>query len=356
MGQIPKHLTSYKVYKDSLNMADDYLNPQALRPQATTGPFAVSPNPGLQGMYNVRDRARYEDLARLQDILMKLKTDTAQEEYTQGMPVRQAERTAKIADLPMKSRDLAATTGMNEDKRTLSGAMLPGQIDIGKGQQDLDKGQQQIARVIQVIAQTPPGPDYAARLGQVIQGAGYNQQNMPPALRQILSVSNPKEAQQRAQAFIQQQSATNPAYRQAMDVVGAQGQTARDVAEINRKSAKEAALARAAAKNKSAMQLLKESPNPLTAVTRAGMIYADFESDAQTKEYARRVIMQNWEAYVAQVQKGAMAPIPGFPQVKPLRNPYEGRPGPSAAGRIGGESQAYPAGTSDLPQGVTRED
>lgn len=70
----------------------DYINPEAIRPK-----YGWQPQGALAGMWSMRDRFRYDDVASLQDLLMRLQAQKEREELIQGAPVRAAERQQKIS-------------------------------------------------------------------------------------------------------------------------------------------------------------------------------------------------------------------------------------------------------------------
>ena len=70
-----------------------YDNPESIKP-----PYGWQPQGALAGMWSMRDRNRYDSQASLVDLMRMLEAAKQQEEYTQGMPVRAAERGKKITD------------------------------------------------------------------------------------------------------------------------------------------------------------------------------------------------------------------------------------------------------------------
>jgi len=303
------------------NETVNYVNAESIRPG-----YDWKPKGFLAGSLYAKDRMRYEDLAALQDQMARDQAQLSRENVNEGYDARQATRQSEVNDRPLRTRDLGATVGMNEDKAAISKAMRPGQIELGLGQQGLDKGQQGIARVIQTIAQTPPGPDYIPRLQQVMKDSGIDMRNPPPALKSILSVPSPEEAQKAAQAFIQQQSNTNPAYRQAIDVEGMRGNAARDVARIHGQASVDAARQRAAAKVKSYSQALMTENDPTKKLTLAVQIVADPESPEELKQIANVIIQQLQGLVQAKASQGQPPQIPGFPQSAPIPLPQPGLP------------------------------
>ena len=84
---------------------DDYLNPTSIRPE-----YGFKPEGFLGGMHYARDRARYEDVASLQDYMMRnsaQKSGMELQDYTANAPVRDAERLANIE----KAKATSATIG-----------------------------------------------------------------------------------------------------------------------------------------------------------------------------------------------------------------------------------------------------
>jgi hypothetical protein len=324
-------------------MADvDYINPTSIRP-----PYKWQPSSGLAGMFYSRDRDRYEEVARMQDERMRHQTQLSLEDLVQGAPVRAAERTAKIADAPVRSRGLEAITRGQELGTEFTEATQPGKIDLTLGEQSLAKGQQGIARAVQVIAQEPAGPDWAARVGTKIKASGLKPNDPSIQILQgILDTGNPQEAQKRALQWLQLQSQTEPRYREAMDTQRERSRSAAEVANIQGGWAVKAAGARAAAKTKNYMQSLIAENDPTKKMALAVQIVADSNADPILKEVANTLIQQLQGLVQSRAQQGAQPNIPGFPQPRPVPLPQPGLPQP------GGTPQGGPQGA--LPPGVRR--
>lgn len=297
-------------------MPNDYINIDAIAPKQEQ-----MANRGLAGLWQMRDRARYEQLAPMQDEQYRAATELALEDLTQGRPVRQATRDATVRDLPVKSRQLEAQTRGQELGTMFEEAMHPGKVKLGLGQQQLDRGQQGIAGVVQMIAQTPGGPDYVARIGQAIRASGVDPRH--PVLQQILQSQTPEEASQKAYMFIKQQDFTNPAYRQATDLQYMQdsgaGYRARLAADATRDSARTAA----GAKIDTPLDILRKPGNVKEKVPAAIVILNDDRASPQDRLLAQRYLKQNWQAYVIETNKNMYATIPGFDQVPEMTNPAD---------------------------------
>lgn len=337
-------------------MADiNYLNPTAVRPDNNW-----QPPEGLAGVLYSQDRARYDSLAGLQDIMARIEAAKAQEDFTKGMPVRQAERDAKLRDLPTTSRGLEATTRGQELNTGYQEAMQPGKIGLGMGEQGLAQGQQNIAKVIQAIAQVPPGPDYSARLSEVIARSGATKEMLQkdPSLQHILNTTDPKEAATRANAFLQQQSTVDPAYRMTMDKTRMSGDYDLERQRIANQGAVQAAQIRSSAKNKSAVDMLKQAKDPVQAITAAMAVINDPDIDPQIRQSAVQIYNANLPAYQRMMQRNVQPQIPGFPQMPGVQMPGYGQeqqpqqqqyqPGQTYKGRTG--TYKYKGGDPKNPQ------
>ena len=107
----------------------DYLNPGTIRPE-----YGWKPKGALAGMWSMRDRNRYEDVASLQDLMMMIEAQKAQEEQTMGAPVRSAERQKKITEA-----DLAAIVARQSGQIPGYGTSI-GMGKVGEAQQHQAKG------------------------------------------------------------------------------------------------------------------------------------------------------------------------------------------------------------------------
>jgi hypothetical protein len=303
---------------------NDYINPTAVRPQ-----YAWQPSSGLAGMAYSQDRRRYDDVSSLQDLMMSNQAQLSLEDVVQGAPVRQAERTAKLKDLPATSRQLEANTRKAELGIEFEEAMQPGKIRLGQGEQGLAQGQQGIARVIQAIAQAPEGPDYIARVGAAAREAGVPANH--PVLQDILNVSSPKEAQAKARAFLQQQSNVDQPYRTTMDKTRMEGNYSLRRQELANEGAVNAASIRAQAKNKSAVDMLRQAKDPIQSVTAAMAVINDPEIDPQIRQQAVQIYNASLPAYQRMLQRGIPPQIPNFPQTPNVQMPQYGeQPGGGA--------------------------
>jgi len=311
----------------------DYFNPQSVKPELT--------NPGLAGLAQVRDRALYERLMGLQEQLSRINTAKEQEDFTLGAGARQAQRDATVRDLPVKSRDLETLTRQHELATGKTEALQPGEIELARGKQALDKGQQGIASVIQMLAQAPPGPDYIARVGQVIKQSRADVNN--PMLKHVLSAPNPQEAQKRAQAILAQQSNVDPAYRMTMDKTNLAGQWDAERARITGEYQVRAAHERAKAKARTVMQQLTMENDPKKKLFLIAQAIRDPDIDDSTRAWLKQLgdAILPWAERDA--NKGVTPAIPGFPTPSPLPNPTA-QPGATSAPKPG----ALPPGVRKL--------
>ena len=84
----------------------DYINPTAIRPENGWKPQGF-----LGGMYNSRDRQRYEDVSSLQDYMMKnsaIESGNKLSDYAADAPVRESKRLSDIATNTATARTIGA--------------------------------------------------------------------------------------------------------------------------------------------------------------------------------------------------------------------------------------------------------
>lgn len=302
-------------------------------------------NPGLQGLYALRDRGRYDRMMSLEEQMKQAQTGKEVEDFQEGRAARQAQRAAIVRDLPVKSRELEATTLSKELTAAEQEALHEGKIELGLGEQDLNRGQQNIARVIQAIANAPDGPDYISRIGTAMKQAGVNPKTSP-ILGHILGAPTPREASARAHAYLQQQSFTNPAYRQAMDVTDLKGRYDLEGRHISGQYSVDAARANAKSPVDPMDQLLKTN-DPVQKYMLAGHLARDPHADPKVRALAQeleRVYGPMVKAITEARQQNQFQGSPIAPRPVPI--PPPAAPGPQVPTAPG----ALPAGTRPIPR------
>ena len=305
---------------------------------------------GLAGLLYSQDRGRYEHRANLQDQTLGAQTQLNLEDLVKGAPARQATRDATVRDLPVKSRGLEATTRGQEQGVEFTEATQPGRIQQVQGEQELAMGQQSIAKAVQVIAQEPAGPDWAARVGTKIRDSGLKPNDPSVRILQgILNTGNPQEAQKRAMQWLQLQSQTEPRYREAMDRTKMGGEYDLERQRIANQGAVQVAQARAAAKNRSSVQILREASGKgaVEQVHAAMLVINDPDVDPQIKQMATQLYNAALPAYQREQQRGIPPQIPGFPQAPGIQMPQYGSQ--QGAAPQGGQPGALPPGVRRLP-------
>ena len=302
-------------------------------------PYNWQPSSGLAGMAYSEDRRRYEDVGSLQDLMLQNQTQLSLEDLIQGAPVRTAERTAKLKDLPAQSRTLEASTRKAELGTQFEEAMQPGKIKLGMGEQGLAQGQQGIARVIQAIAQAPEGPDYIARIGAAAREAGVPANH--PVLQDILNVNSPKEAQAKARAFLQQQSNIDQPYRTTMDKTIVGGEYDLERQRIANQGALASARASQTKQPKTPEQVFNEETNPEHKYAAAVALVNDPSQSVELRQRAGK-FMSEMQALIERLsQRGIQPSIPDFPQPAPVAMP---NPQGMGAGQPRPQPQQYQQG------------
>ena len=320
----------------------NYINPGSIRPA-----YDWKPSAGLAGMFLSRDRARYENMAGLQDAMMQDAATLSREDVLQGAPGRQATREALLRDLPVKSRGLEATTRGQELGTEFTEATQPGKIGTTNMGQRVQYNAAQMQELQQGLAiaeslANVQGPASVPQIAQLIKQSGMDPNH--PVLQSILS-GDPRQVGANARKVYQAINQHLQDYRSSMDKTGLEGEYSLERQRIANQGALASAKARTAAKSKSMEQLMNEAKTPVEAVTRAVTALADFEIEPRIKDKARKIIENNFEAYSTLVQKGQIQAIPGLPQIKPLTQPQFGDRGPGqrpGVQRWGRDAQGNP--------------
>src|SRR3990167_557660 len=146
---------------------NDYINPEAIRPK-----YGWQPQGALAGMWSMRDRNRYEDVASLQDMLMKLAAQKEQEDMVMGGPVRQAERQKKLSEA-----DLATMVAQVASKQPGYGQALA-RGKMGEAGQQEAKGRLDLETLANLISKINAG-NRLATTESGIQQERYNQAENP---------------------------------------------------------------------------------------------------------------------------------------------------------------------------------
>ncbi len=290
-------------------MADvNYVNPGSIRPEYDYKPSGI-----LGGMMFAQDRSRYDQMAGLQDLMMQNQAAKSQEDLIQGAPVRQAERTAALADLPMKSRGLAATTEGQELGTAFTRATQPGAIDLTNqgnrakaGDQRLQVMEQGIAVAKALSELGPLGPDAIPRLAQM----GLPMDN--PIVQQILNTPDPRQIGPRAQQALRALSEARASYRTTMDQESAQQAGALVRGERAGFWAVEVAKQRSAARIQGLLQQFQTAKTTEQMQFIGEMIMQDPEIDEGIKARVRAGVEQARRSEAAKRAQGAIT-LPGFP-------------------------------------------
>lgn len=331
----------------------DYFNPNSINPGTSYKPSGF-----LGGMTWMEDRNRYRQLAELQDYLYGLeaqKKTGEYEDYRLDAPVREAERPAKIARfgeeaqnaLPRGNATLAQLLEQIDEvelrnKKTRgtieSDIESTNAVNRGKGSKaNLDQFAQDteyLDNLIGTIDPDAPQPAQDAQWGQVLQQIpaeyrryfpktwGKPAKDQMQRLREMTMRGTYAQTramdQERMKQLVEQQG--------RMDVVGAQGQTQENVANI-----------RAQAKNRSVMQALNDPNflrNPEQAWVVIQTILADSDIDPQLKakatELARRI-----EPLVRGRLRPGQPTFPGLPSgERPEIDPDQRVPSPGTSESI----------------------
>lgn len=316
---------------------NDYLNPTSIRPE-----YGFKPEGFLGGMHYARDRARYEDVASLQDYMMKnsaAKSGMELQDYSADAPVREAKRLADIASAKATASTIG---GIKQNELTkggldneLSAKTMSSKIAeaAAKASMEGDKSQMSqlatgaaIGRALASAAGNGPGA-----LAGVLQQ--LQQSKADPRIIQWFSNSrSPQELAKKAQMITDAFMQANEHYRSAMDVAATNARSHEKVAGINAASAMAVAKERSAAKVKSTDQLLQEvlKLKPGNRIGYYDQVIADADATLAQKEKARL----GREAAIKEMNMGAKsdeAPIlgaDGKPILPaPIRRTYEGSGG-----------------------------
>ena len=298
-------------------MPNDYNNPASIRPQ--TGPMT---NQGLAGIYDIRDRARYEDQARLQDLIMRNEAGKSTEEYQEGYGVRQAERQGKIAQAPLDTTIKQNQADKSGLENIFTRGTQPGKMGVenqsnrvlqGAGQ--MEELQQGLA-IAGALAKVTPGPLAGQQIQQMMQQSGISPNH--PVLRQILSGNDMSRIPQQAQQVYQQINEHLQPYRTTMDKEKMSGDTSRDVARINAAASDRRAAAANADKVKTAWTEFQIEGKGAEKLNHGLMLVEDPNVSKEKKDYVKAVLRKLQVREDERVAGQRVQQLPGFPQMTPM--------------------------------------
>ena len=309
-------------------MADvNYVNPTAIRPEYNWKPSGV-----LAGMLYAQDRQRYDQVADLQDQMMGHAAAKSREDLIQGAPVRQAERDATLRDLPMKSRELAATTEGKELGTEFTRATQPGRIGATNAQSEATVSNQNLLQMQNRMAVAEAlsrigGPAAVPQMAQILKQSGMNMQD--PFIQSLLNVPDPSQVPARARAA---REALSAAYSQEMDKERMQQAGADRRVERQGWWSVEVAKQRSASRTLNMIQRFEAAKTTEVMQALGEMILVDPEIDEGIKMRVRAAVEQARRSEAAK-RAGGQVQIPGLPQPGATAPEIQQRLAPPQAGQ-----------------------
>ncbi len=298
----------------------DYINPNSIRPD-----YAWKPSGFLAGMNYDADRARYENVAGLQDYMMKnqaVESGAKLEDYFKDAPVREAKRGADIAtaeatkgtigDLKseeVRGKRLGNDLAQGELQPKISKAIAEAAIKGGEASmQELQRGAM-IAGALSKAAGAGPGA--LASVMQQLHQSGAD----PKIISWFANSKSPAEIAQKAQILTESFAQASREYQQAMAVAREHTRGTLGAASIHAEAQVKAAEIRSKEKNKSAEQILQSiaGKDPENQLPFLYSIIQDADVDVALKVKAQSMYEQAKVIVEARRKNRGEPQLPGLP-------------------------------------------
>ena len=306
-------------------MAQDYINPTAIRPE-----YGWKPEGFLAGMNYASDRQRYEDVSSLQDYMMK--NDASMSgmklaDYSADAPVREAERRSKTATFDANTATIGGIKQNEMQKGSLDNDLASGVLKskiaeaaanaaIKGGEASAKEFERSAAMAGALSKAAGSGPEALARVIQHLKTSGAN----PQILDFFSQAKDVKQLKQMADAMNEGLLEADSKYQQHMRGIEVQRKSQEKIAGIQAQAQKDIAEIRQKTKLKNIDQMLQDvlKLTPDKQIGFYDQVLAD--SDATLEQKQKALVAKDAAIKALNLRAPKDDPIiPGLPASTPRR-------------------------------------